>query len=202
MHDNLWLCIMNLGKIISFRAFPNSFKEVRFLLTSKMVSMTPRLLADEFKVRDSVIITLRNSNTHFLTGWEIRRVWDEKTVSVSAPGSPSFSLSDPSWMKETQQFLRLRNYIIIMFLSSVLKFSVRAVINLPETSVITVASHKGNIIISQCVLTVKIGKLPKARENVGDAVFVLYSDWLRRWREFSRPITERGKTKIKHSQIT
>ena len=130
MHDNLWLCILNLGKIISFRAFPNSFKEVRFLLTSKMVSMTPRLLADEFKVRDSVIITLRNSNTHFLTGWEIRRVWDEKTVSVSAPGSPSFSLSDPSWMKETQQFLRLRNYIIIMFLSSVLKFSVRAVINL------------------------------------------------------------------------
>lgn len=50
------------------RAFPNSFKEVRFLLTSKMVSMTPRLLADEFKVRESVIITLRNSNTHFLTG--------------------------------------------------------------------------------------------------------------------------------------
>ena len=123
MHDNWWLCIMNLGKIISFRAFPNSFKEVRFLLTSKMVSMTPRLLADEFKVRESVIITLRNSNTHFLTGWEIRRVWDEKTVSVSAPGSPSFSLSDPSWMKETQQFLRLRNYAIIMLLSSVLKFS-------------------------------------------------------------------------------
>ena len=59
------------------------------------------------------------------------------------------------------------------------------------------ASHKGNIIISQCVLTVKIDKLPKARENVGDAVFVLYSDWSRGWREFSRPITERGKTKNK-----
>ena len=168
--------------------------------------MTPRLLADEFEVRDSVIITLRNSNTHFLTGWEIRRVWDEKTVSVSAPGSPSFSLSDPSWMKETQQFLRLRNYIIIMLLSSVLKFSLieqwLIYFQKTETSVITVASHKGNIIISQCVLTVKIDKLPKARENVGDAVFVLYSDWLRGWREFSRPITERGKTKIKHSQIT
>ena len=124
MHDNWWLCIMNLGKIISVRAFPNSFKEVRFLLTSKMASMTPRLLADEFEVRESVIITLRNSNTYFLAGWEIRRVRDEKTGSVSAPGSPSFSLSDPSWMKETQQFLRLRNYIIIMLLSSVLKFSV------------------------------------------------------------------------------
>ena len=57
-----------LRKIVSLRAFPNSFKEVRFLLTSKMVSMTPRLLADEFEVRDSVIITLRNSNTYFLTG--------------------------------------------------------------------------------------------------------------------------------------
>ena len=48
--------------------FGNSFKEVRFLLTSKMVSMTPRLLADEFELRESVIITLRNSNTHFLAG--------------------------------------------------------------------------------------------------------------------------------------
>ena len=75
-------------------------------------------------------------------------------------------------------------------------------INLLSKKPKPVASHKGNIIISQCVLTVKIGKLPKARENVGDAVFVLYSDWLRGWREFSRPITERGKTKIKHSQIT
>ena len=59
--------------------------------------MTPKLLADEGDVSESVIITLRNSNTHFLAGWVINRDLDENGVaSDSVPGSPSFSLSDAS----------------------------------------------------------------------------------------------------------
>lgn len=39
-------------------------------------------------------------------------------------------------------------------------------------------------------------KLPKARENAGEHVaagFTLAFDWLRNWREFSRPITEQSE---------
>ena len=38
--------------------------------------------------------------------------------------------------------------------------------------------------------------MPKARENAGDQVVIglnFASDWLREWREFSGPITERSK---------
>ena len=38
---------------------------------------------------------------------------------------------------------------------------------------------------------------PQARENASDQVaigFSFSSDWLRRWREISRPITERSET--------
>ena len=48
----------------------------------------------------------------------------------------------------------------------------------------------------------KITKLPKARENAGDQVVIsvsFASDWLRKWRKFSRPITEQSKAK---SRIT
>ena len=43
-------------------------------------------------------------------------------------------------------------------------------------------------------------KLLKARENAGDQVVIDFrftSDWLRNWREFSEPITESSKAKIK-----
>ena len=48
-------------------------------------------------------------------------------------------------------------------------------------------------------------KQPKARENTGDQVvigFSFASDWLRKWREFSEPIIERSKGKLKQSRIT
>ena len=53
-----------------------------------------------------------------------------------------------------------------------------------------------NIIIRQWKLKVKLSKLPKARENAGDQVVIGFRfspDWLRKWREFSGPITERSK---------
>ena len=42
----------------------------------------------------------------------------------------------------------------------------------------------------------KTTKFPKAQENAGDQVvidFSFASDWLRNWRDFSGPITERSK---------
>ena len=45
-------------------------------------------------------------------------------------------------------------------------------------------------------------KLPKARENVGDQVVFGYSyssDWLKEWREFCEPITDRSESKPKDS---
>ena len=48
-------------------------------------------------------------------------------------------------------------------------------------------------------------KQPKARENAGDQVvigFSFASDWLRKWREFFRPIAGRSKAKPKQSLIT
>ena len=48
-------------------------------------------------------------------------------------------------------------------------------------------------------------KQPKARENAGDQVvigFSFASDWLRKWHEFSEPIIERSKGKLKQSRIT
>ena len=51
----------------------------------------------------------------------------------------------------------------------------------------------------------KTSKLPKAREKAGGQVvigFSFASDWLRKWREFFRPITARSKAKPKQSLIT
>ena len=45
----------------------------------------------------------------------------------------------------------------------------------------------------------------KARENASDQVaigFTFASDWLRGWREFSRPISERNKANPMQSRIT
>ena len=45
----------------------------------------------------------------------------------------------------------------------------------------------------------------QAREIASDQVaigFTFASDWLRGWREFSRPITERSKAKPMQSRIT
>ena len=50
----------------------------------------------------------------------------------------------------------------------------------------------------------KIGNLLEARENASDQVIIGFgfaSDWLREWREFSRPITERNEAKPKQSWI-
>ena len=46
---------------------------------------------------------------------------------------------------------------------------------------------------------------PEARENTSDQVAIGFSfacDWLRGWREFYRPITERSEAKPMQSQIT
>ena len=51
----------------------------------------------------------------------------------------------------------------------------------------------------------KTSKLPKAREKAGGQVVIGFgfaSDWLRKWREFFRPITGRSKAKPKQSLIT
>ena len=49
------------------------------------------------------------------------------------------------------------------------------------------------------------GNRPQARENANDQVaidFSFVSDWLSKWHEFSRPITERSKEKPIQSRIT
>ena len=46
---------------------------------------------------------------------------------------------------------------------------------------------------------------PQARENVSDQVMIGFSfasDWLRKWREIFRPITESNKAKPMKSRIT
>lgn len=51
----------------------------------------------------------------------------------------------------------------------------------------------------------KISTLPKAQENVSDQVVIGFSlalDWLRGWREYSEPITEQSKAKLKQNRIT
>ena len=52
--------------------------------------------------------------------------------------------------------------------------------------------------------TSKTSKLPKARETPRSTrvFFNFASDWLREWRQFSRPITERSKAKTKQRLIT
>ena len=52
--------------------------------------------------------------------------------------------------------------------------------------------------MSQRELEAKTRKQPKARENACNQVVIslsIESDWLSKWREFSEPITERGKEK-------
>ena len=47
-------------------------------------------------------------------------------------------------------------------------------------------------------------KLPKARENADDQVVISLSfafDWLKEWREFSGPTTERSKTKQSNPRL-
>ena len=61
------------------------------------------------------------------------------------------------------------------------------------------------MIISQWELRVETANFLKARENASDQVVFGFSftfDWLRLWREFSGPITQRSKTKPKQYNIT
>ena len=66
-----------------------------------------------------------------------------------------------------------------------------------NTKVITTANHiNGKHHRLPMRTQVKTSKLPKARENAGGQATIsirFLSLWLRRWREFSRKITERGK---------
>lgn len=77
-----------------------------------------------------------------------------------------------------------------------------------KTKPITTANHnKENIRGRQWELEVNACNPPEARENVSDQVHVAItfgfaSDWLRGWREFSRPITEHSQAKRKQSRIT
>ena len=61
------------------------------------------------------------------------------------------------------------------------------------------------MIISQWELRVETANLLKAREKASDQVvfgFSLTFDWIRLWREFSGPITQRSKAKPKQYNIT
>ena len=61
------------------------------------------------------------------------------------------------------------------------------------------------MIISQWELRVETANLLKARENASNQVVFCFSltfDWLRLWREFSGPITQRSKAKPKQYNIT
>ena len=59
--------------------------------------------------------------------------------------------------------------------------------------------------MSQGELKINTRKRPQARENASnqdEIGFSFASDWLRGWREFSWPITERSKAKPMQSQIS
>ena len=61
------------------------------------------------------------------------------------------------------------------------------------------------MIISQLELRVETANFLKARENASNQVVFGFSftfDWLRLWREFSGPITQRSKAKPKQYNIT
>ena len=64
---------------------------------------------------------------------------------------------------------------------------------------------KGNIPRSQSELKANTSKRREARENASDQVaigFSFASDWLKKWREISRPITELSNAKPMQSRIT
>ena len=61
------------------------------------------------------------------------------------------------------------------------------------------------MIISQWELRVETANFLKARENASNQVVFGFSftfDWLRLWREFSGPITQRSKAKPMQYNIT
>ena len=73
-----------------------------------------------------------------------------------------------------------------------------------QTKVITTANQI-NIVRSQSELKVSTCNRREARENGSDQVkigFSFASDWLRGWREFSKPITERSTAKPIQSRNT
>ena len=62
---------------------------------------------------------------------------------------------------------------------------------------------KENIKRNQQELKVRTSNLPRARENADDQVaigFSFESDWLRKWREFSRQIIKRSEAKPEQSR--
>ena len=75
----------------------------------------------------------------------------------------------------------------------------------PKTKVIKTAyQKKGNTLKSQWELEAKTTKLSYARENAGDQFLICFSfasDWLRKWGEFSGPITARSNAIPNQSQI-
>ena len=77
-----------------------------------------------------------------------------------------------------------------------------------STKVITTANRnkgKYNKTRSKSELQVNTCNLPEVRENASDQVaigFSFVSDWLRGWREFSKPIIERSEAKPMQSRIT
>ena len=75
-----------------------------------------------------------------------------------------------------------------------------------NTKVITAAIRtKINVTRNQSELKLNTPNRLEARENASDQVtigFSFPSDWLRGWREFSRPITEHSEAKPMQSRIT
>ena len=86
------------------------------------------------------------------------------------------------------------------FLLSVVKTVVRL------KQVITTANQeKGKYLDKPMRTQRKKAKCLKRGKNAGDQVVIGFSfacHWLREWREFSRPITERNNTKPMQSRIT
>ena len=83
-----------------------------------------------------------------------------------------------------------------------------------KTEVITLASHKGRTAI-HCPIKTRLNsdqnssQLHEAQENLRKQVTIGFtwdwfwsSDWLRKWREFFKPMTERTNAKLKQTQIT
>ena len=74
-----------------------------------------------------------------------------------------------------------------------------------KTKLITAANQNEDKCHKEPIRTQSACNQSEARENASDQVtfgFSFASDWLRGWREFSKPITKRSKAKPMQSRIT
>ena len=90
-------------------------------------------------------------------------------------------------------------YVLVTLNRTQERFSIKC--HETKTKAITMANHKKlNNTMNQWELEANTRDQRQARENACDQVaigFGFVSDWLRRWRDFLKPITERSKAKRK-----